>query len=425
MFDFDHSLISYGDDERAGGGGICVPGLEQLYKDAMINGIGAETYAYLNEYRMFELPWRVEAAFDRDPTGEHFGPNSQYTHDVLLSHDRIQEFWHLGGVQTGRSNRYTLRSVRGSVLGDDDFTTALALVSLYDMTLDDAKDAVYNMRAVIEEHVPQGYDNPLFSFHAHFYQIGAESGAFMLGDGMLEYLDGLGRANDVPFGMALEAKMAHMHGQYLLHVELGFDGIPIDTAIVSATSRAGDSEGIKYRELLAASLAAYYVAHPKGGNYRGHDLCDIYIDLVRSAGNCDYNEGHSKTRNQIECAANWAAKLVLEDIKLEEAAMPRSPADIQDSFDKVFPDILTNYWETCSKMTVDECNMVVDKTDGETAVADNAFDMAVGREGDQRFGEDIDPSSAATPIGRRSTALRAWMMALTLPLLVYVLIGEL
>ena len=236
-------------------------------------------------------------------------------------------------------------------MDEDEFSATLAFVSLFDMSFQEATDAVQDVREVISS-VPDGYDNALLSFQALYYELGPNTGGvFILGDGMLDYLNHYGRG-DAPFGLALENSIAQMFGQYLLHSVLQYPAAEHATL----TNKGIDLVERKYRDLLATALAGYYIAHPTGGNVSGEALCRQYPSLARSKGTCDDdrpNQGRLATSSQqVECVATWAARIAREN-----AARILNPAEIHRRFEEAFPEIMANYWKVCSPLTEEECGM--------------------------------------------------------------------
>ena len=346
-FAFDVALQTTSQSNQDG----CIPGLEAQYKDAMIDWIGQESYDFLDQFQVFDLAWRIEAAFDQDPWDEYFGKNGEYTEEVLFLYEKVRAFWELGGVRQQDPNKgYTLRGVRGSIVDEDELLSTLAFVSLFDMSFQEATEAIQDVREVISS-MPDGYDNALLSFHSLYYELGPNSGVFILGDGMLEYLNHYGRG-DAPFGLALENSIAQMYGQYILHSALQY---PVADHTAQKNQNM-DAVERKYQDLLAAALAGYYVAHPAGGNVSGDDLCRQYFSLARSVGICDDDRQHWRrpitSSEQIECVVTWASRLVRGN-----TAKILSPAEIHRRFEEVFPEIMANYWKICSPLTKEECGM--------------------------------------------------------------------
>ena len=97
----------------------------------MIDWTGQESYDFLDQFQVFDLAWRIEAAFDQDPWDEYFGKNGEYTEEVLFLYEKVRAFWELGGVrQQDPRESYTLRGVRGSIVDEDELLSTLAFVSL-------------------------------------------------------------------------------------------------------------------------------------------------------------------------------------------------------------------------------------------------------------------------------------------------------
>jgi len=375
-FTFDVALHSMTEEIQA----ECDPGLEARYEGALIDWIGQESYEFLDQFQVFDLAWRIEAAFDQDPSDEYFGRNGEYTDEVLYLHDKVRSFWELSGVEREPNESYTLRGVRGSILEEDEFSTSLAFVSLFDMSFQEAADAVQDVREVINN-MPGGYDNALLSFHSLYYQLGPTTGTFMIGDGMLEYMDTYGRG-DAPLGMALESSIAQLFGQYLLHSVLRFP--VIDTAIPTNHHNIGMPD-LKYQELLATALAGYYVAHPAGGSVSGDALCRQFFSLVRGKGTCNDNGRRLTASTQVECAAAWGARIVREDL-----VRILSPAEIHRQFEGAFPEIMANYWKVCAPLTEEECRMDArDVYIPDTAKEDSDNSLGVGT------GESLSISSSS------------------------------
>ena len=387
-FAFDAALQTTSQSNEAG----CIPGLEAQYENAMIDWIGQESYDFLDRFQVFDLAWRIEAAFDQDPWDEYFGKNGEYTEEVLFLYEKVRAFWELGGVrQQDPSKSYTLRGVRGSIVEEDELLSTLAFVSLFDMSFQEATEVIQDVREVISS-MPEGYDNALLSFHSQYYELGPTRGVFILGDGMLEYLNHYGRG-DAPFGLALENSIAQMYGQYLLHSALQYPVVDHTTPEIQNM----DAVERKYRDLLAAALAGYYVAHPAGGNVSGDALCRQYFFLARSIGICDDDRHHRRrpvtSSEQIECVVTWASRIARGN-----TATILNPADIHRRFEKVFPEIMANYWKVCSPLTKEECEM----DSSGTSQQDSAENDLLGSMVDATVAEaKAQDSSSSSPSAQR------------------------
>ena len=279
-----------------------------------------------DHYEVQLLPFYHKFFFDQNEDGEYFGRNGEYTQEVFMRYEQLETFWELtddseGGAVDISTSHTILMGGHGSILSD---RNALRMLfnELFILTSSEIEDHIDFFQSRIESIFPRGYDFPLFTANA----IAIDSNHFSLkdsvviGDGILEHLDYLG-LGDVGSDFILAHEFGHqVQYEILTDAEL-------------ETNTPSETRDI---ELMADSLAGYFLGHALGGRFTAEEIDDV-ANAAFFVGDCQPTDvGHHGTPQQRKCATDWAANMAIAEGSWRVSKL----TDFVDAYHQVLPKIL-------------------------------------------------------------------------------------
>ena len=278
-----------------------------------------------DHYKVHLLPFYHKFFFDQNEDGEYFGRNGEYTQEVLLRYEQLETFWELtdseGGAVDISTNHTVLMGGHGSVLSDRNALRRL-FNEFFILTSSEIEDHIDFFQSKIESIFPRGYDFPLFTANAiafgsnHFFR----RDSVVIGDGILDQLDYLGFG-----GVGSDYILAHEFGHQVQY-ELLTDA-ELETTTPNETREI---------ELMADSLAGYFLGHALGGSFTAKEIDDV-ANAAFFVGDCQpTNVGHHGTPQQRKCATDWAANMASAEGSWRVSKL----TDFVGAYHQVLPKIL-------------------------------------------------------------------------------------
>jgi len=250
-----------------------------------------------------------------------FGIDGQYTHLLTSQMQDLKQFWDI----------YSADIQLLPIHGAEVFSSVDRIARAYTfMGYDPASAqelAAFTYDWVRSEPRVQGGAHPLFSFNAMAIPRetdasgGTRPGQVFMGDGVLQAMAGLGID-----ATAARAILAHEFGH---QVQFGNDGV------LDYDDRS--PEGARRAELMADSLATYYLTHARGEALNAKSLLPT-MQAFYEVGDCGFESpSHHGTPNQRMRASEWAAELANEAQK--QGHITPSMVFIAD-FDRKLPELV-------------------------------------------------------------------------------------
>lgn len=268
-------------------------GLVGQFFDDQLNGVDGASFGVIDNFAVLDWPIIYSIFFDQNASDEYIGVDGDYTRELAKRHRSGQRFWDVD------LSDVLLQGLHGSVIADD-AKMLPALQWAFGVSEEEAQFAVDLVQETIINDPALDFDHPLFSFNALAFStegelvpgIGAVSDKILMGDGLLEYFEAAGFAEN-------GADFVHAH-EVAHHVQWEIGAFDSDLDLPEATRRT---------ELMADAFAAYNVGHPRGASFQTKRILDV-VAAAFDAGDCGFDfPGHHGTPNQREAAAQWGADL--------------------------------------------------------------------------------------------------------------------
>lgn len=245
-----------------------------------------------------------------------YGADDEYRKPLVRTLKDLKKFWDI------RSEDIVLGSIDSdlwdAIDADDEAgeaatkraATALAVADGASPTdteaVADAMGTIRLLNALLDtpglEFVDEGR-TPLFTLNAYAFtgegdpEIQADpvlstvSDRIIFGEGLFEFLEFAGIEAYGP-----QSVMAHEFGH---HIQFERD------VVFDATDPADQPEATRRTELMADSLAGYYLAHKRGMTLNKHRIVEV-PETFGQVGDCGFDDdGHHGTPNQRRAAATW------------------------------------------------------------------------------------------------------------------------
>ncbi|KAL7473165.1 hypothetical protein ACHAXS_013563 [Conticribra weissflogii] len=335
------------------------------WSTSLIQQMGYSTYKELFDNQILQMPYIYKHYIDKDPSGESFGDG---THDaeLLERHRRTTAFWAEADLDDSISvDDVLLLSMHGQDLLDLDKLVP-TVMRMFDF--DDAADVV-SFASTIRDFVaalPEGGANPLLTMNAiatraarrRDLPLDGIRDSIIVGDGVLRFLEDAGLTSSGP-------DFVHAH-EFGHHVQFEMD-MKISSQYVGIYGYEDDS---RRREMMADAIAAYFLAHDRGGDMTKEEI-EEFVETSYATGDCSVmDEDHHGTPEQRKCAAAWGASLAVSD---EEGLV--DPEMFARRFDEEYGRILA--------LDGVDCTLVVEEEEEELDVVDEQQEEAVvGEEGE-------------------------------------------
>ena len=267
------------------------------------------------------LPFADAFYFGTESRSNQFGVDGQYTHLLTSEMQDLKRFWDIYSADI-RALPMHSADVFSSV---DRIARAYQAVGYDPASAQELAAFAYEW--VRSEPRVQGGAHPMFSFNAMAVSGATDAAgnpmpdSIIMGDGVLQAMAGLGIDTE-----ASRAILAHEFGHQVQY-ENGLldDGAP------------QNPEGTRRVELMADSLATYYLTHARGEALNAKRLLPT-MRAFYEVGDCGFaSRSHHGTPNQRMRASGWAAE-VANDAQKQGHVTP-SMVFIAD-FDRKLPELV-------------------------------------------------------------------------------------
>lgn len=267
----------------------------------------------LSQLGVTDYPTYYSIRFESGSQSQYLGAHGEYTAALTSEFTKLQGFWDIDGSKVDLVGMH-------SAFFNDDAKFAQFLQWYWGLDASTATALVPEFQTLIAA-MPQGADNPLFTFNSFAYSGGDSdpSSPFygvpskvMIGDGIAEGLAAIG-LDDVT---AMEAVEGHEYGHQVQYADDLFD-------------ESTGPEASRRTELEADALGTYFMVHVRGEHLRKGDVLTDEQTFYQ-VGDCGYTSAaHHGTPNQRFRSAQWAADLA-------ENTTPKGPAIPSRTFDQKF-----------------------------------------------------------------------------------------
>jgi len=253
--------------------------------------IGNETLSLLSYYQVFELATYYGVHFRKtSDLNEYFYHDGSRTNEFKALHRNVKAFWDIP------SNDIVLLGAHGRQLDDigvltDIYTVLTDLDTLANVTDESPKKTALFVHNLINTTI--GFDHPLLSLNAFaaspkedqfdddaiddkfISQYKKLLDRIVIGEGLLEVFDILGYGATTPGYI-----YAHEFGH---HIQFERDLLGIN-----ATLNESNPFDLRELELMTDAFAGYYLAHPKGGNFKKGMVHQLWKEAF-VIGDCEFN----------------------------------------------------------------------------------------------------------------------------------------
>jgi hypothetical protein len=254
-----------------------------------------EMFSLGAEYLAHQVPF-VEARFVlTEHTPQSFGYDGEFT-DVLQQTERdVKRFWDIF------SDDVQLLAMKGTMLQDEE-RTAFVYQNFFSnddgspITPEQAAEIAATVRTLLlQAETLDGGNHPMFNFNAFASWIEGIPPRIVMGDGWLEGFKAVGLAD-----VASQATYAHEFAHHIQH-QNGYFADPIP----GATPPVPRAERIRYTELMADAMAAYYLTHKRGAALNKHRVVS-FLSVFFQIGDCAFTDpNHHGTPLQRMRAAQF------------------------------------------------------------------------------------------------------------------------
>jgi len=244
--------------------------------------IGNETLSLLSYYQVFELATYYGVHFRKtSDLNEYFYHDGSRTNEFEALHRDAKAFWDIP------SSDILLLGMHGRQLDDLD-----VLTDIYsDLEFESPQDSALFVHNLINTTI--GFDHPLLTFNAFaaspkedqydddtiddqlISQYKELLDRIMIGEGILKAFDTLGYGETTPGYL-----YAHEFGH---HIQFERDLLGIN-----ATLNESNPFDLRELELMTDAFAGYYLAHPKGGNFKKGMVHQLWKEAF-VIGDCEFN----------------------------------------------------------------------------------------------------------------------------------------
>mmetsp|Transcript_12913 Transcript_12913/g.27457 ORF Transcript_12913/g.27457 Transcript_12913/m.27457 type:complete len:732 (-) Transcript_12913:141-2336(-) len=338
----------------------------------LIHQMGYSTYKELFDNQILQMPYIYKHYIDKNNAGESFGTDGKYTKELLEKHQRTMAFWTEADIDDSIStDDILLLSMHGEDLLDMDKLVP-TVQRMFDF--EDVNDVVA-FASTIRDFVaalPEGGGNPLLTMNAiatraarrRDLPIDGLRDSIVVGDGVLRFLEDTGLASSGP-----EFVHAHEFGH---HLQFEMDAAMRSSRYAGTGGYADDGDA-RRKEMMADAIAAYFLAHDRGGNM-GEEEIEEFVATSYATGDCSVmDEDHHGTPEQRKCAAAWGASQAAPD-----GGGLVDPEAFVREFDEVYGRILA--------LDGVECALVLEDPEEEEVVAGGGWEEATGDEADGGYG---------------------------------------
>ncbi|MBO0841829.1 MAG: hypothetical protein J2O46_01490, partial [Nocardioides sp.] len=267
----------------------------------------------LSQLGVLDYPLYYSVKFESGSQPQYFGAHGEYTSAMTSEFTKLQGFWGIDG------SKVDLVGMHSAFLKD---TARLVPFLEWYWGIDEAtaQQLAPDIETIVDA-MPQGVDNPLFTFNSFAYQGGDTDptsplygipSKVMIGDGIAEGLKAIGLDDTT----AMEAVEGHEYGHQVQFANDLFD-------------ESTGPEASRRTELEADALGTYFMVHVHGEHLRKGDVLTDEKTFYE-VGDCNYDsDGHHGTPNQRYRSASWAADLA-------ETTTPKGQALPSRTFDSDF-----------------------------------------------------------------------------------------
>jgi len=244
--------------------------------------IGNETLSLFDDYQVFDLATYYGVYFRKtSDLDEYFYRDGSRTNEFETLHRDAKAFWDIP------SSDILLLGMHGRQLDDLDVLTEI----YSDLEFESPQDSALFVHSLINTTI--GFDHPLLTFNAFAaspkeYQFDDDSiddqdlgkyeellDRIVIGEGLLEVFDILGYGATTPGYI-----YAHEFGH---HIQFERDLLGIN-----ATLNESNPFDLRELELMTDAFAGYYLAHPKGGNFKKGMVHQLWKEAF-VIGDCEFN----------------------------------------------------------------------------------------------------------------------------------------
>ncbi|MQY15040.1 hypothetical protein SRB5_52170 [Streptomyces sp. RB5] len=277
---------------------VCTNTALGAYSDQLLEGLTLTQYLVILLYGVLDIPSYDALVFGDRDAAYSYGTAGQYSNEITHTFRDLRNFWDI------ESGDIDLMAMKNDTMKDPYKVGRTVAWMQGDTYTDEEYLPVAVAIMALMEPLPQGLDNPIYTFNAFAFtaegdpdpMIQGIGDALVMGDGILTGMQAVGLDEYAP-----RAIMSHEFGHH----------VQFETGVYEDTDLTGP-EATRRTELMADAFGTYFLVHARGEALNA----ERYLGSSQSfyeVGDCSFTSaGHHGTPNQRIAASTWGGDLAAD-----------------------------------------------------------------------------------------------------------------